>query len=55
MNPEGFAVSVVETSDVEGKTVTDESEITDSSNTATFETTASSRFYRVKVVRDANP
>ena len=54
-NPEGFAVSVVETSDVEGKTVTDESEITDSSNTATFETTASSRFYRVKVVRDANP
>ena len=50
-NPEGFSVSVVETSDVEGKAVTNESGITDSSNTATFEKSAPGRFYRVKAER----
>ena len=50
-NPEGFTISVVETSDVDGKTVTGERTITSSSNTATFEKSAFPCFYRVKVNR----
>ena len=51
VNPEGFSVSVVETSDVAGDNVTDEREITSSPNTATFEKSDSSRFYRLKAVK----
>lgn len=51
VNPEGFAVSVVETSDVAGNSVTDEKAIATSSNTATFTKSAPVRFYRVKAVR----
>ena len=50
-NPEGFALSAVETSDVAGNSVTDEKEITSASNTATFGKSASARFYRLKAVR----
>lgn len=51
VNPEGFAVSVVETSDLAGNSVTDEKTIATSSNTATFSKSAPVRFYRVKAVR----
>ena len=51
VNPEGFAVSVVETSDVAGNSVTDEKAMAASSNTATFTKSAPVRFYRVKAVR----
>ena len=51
VNPEGFAVSVVETSDLAGNSVTDEKTIATSSNTATFSKSTPVRFYRVKAVR----
>jgi len=51
VNPEGFAVSVVETGDVAGNSVTDEKAMATSSNTATFSKSAPVRFYRVKAVR----
>ncbi len=51
VNPEGFTVSVVETSDIAGSSVTDEKTIAASSNTATFTKSAPVRFYRVKAVR----
>ena len=48
VNSEGFTISVIETSDVAGENVTDEREITSSSNTATFEKSEPQRFYRLK-------
>ncbi len=51
VNAAGFAVSVVETGDLEGKSVTDERTVTPSSNTATFEKSSPLRFYRVKAQR----
>ena len=51
VNAAGFEVSVVETGDLEGKSVTAERPVTPSSNTATFEKSSPLRFYRVKAQR----